>query len=142
MNYITNNSDETKQIGYRFGLRCGGGEVLCLYGDLGAGKTTFAHGFINYFLPGKRVLSPTFIIVRHYRPPQAFIKNIYHVDLYRLAKTEEILATGLTEFMCKPDSIVILEWAEKMGKFLPDKRIDIHFTMLDNDKRKISILEK
>ena len=139
MEYISNSDTETRKISEQFASRLKGGEVLCLYGDLGAGKTVFVQGMVNYFLPGKRVLSPTFTIVRHYSSLHDIIKTIYHIDLYRLEKSDEISPLGLSEFMHKPDTIVAIEWAEKLGKHLPQERIDISLKTLSDQSRSITV---
>src|SRR3990167_9714860 len=84
MKYTTGSPRETSDLGRALAARLCGGEVVCLYGDLGSGKTTFISGVINFFRPKTRVLSPTFIIVRHYRFDKAPVKNFLHADLYRL----------------------------------------------------------
>ncbi len=141
MEYTTKTIEETKKLGEGLGSKLCGGEVICLYGELGAGKTVFTSGLINFFLPKKRILSPTFIIVRHYPVIDPKIKNIYHADLYRMTNDGEIESTGLTEFINKPDSIVLVEWAEKMGKLLPKARIDVKFLITGENERNISIIK-
>jgi tRNA A37 threonylcarbamoyladenosine biosynthesis protein TsaE len=95
------------------------------------------NGFVNFFLPGKRVLSPTFIIVRNYFINHNGIKNILHADLYRLETGRDVQSLGLAEFLGKPDTIVAIEWAEKMKN---DKRsLDFKFKVLDNDLREIHL---
>jgi tRNA threonylcarbamoyladenosine biosynthesis protein TsaE len=98
-------------------------------------------GLINAFIEEKRVLSPTFIIVRHYEVRKKNIRRIYHADLYRLEKEEEIEGTGLLSFMTDPQNIVLIEWAEKLGKFLPSKRYDINIESSADNKRKIQIVK-
>ena len=142
MFYISDSSDCTRQLGWEIAAKIKGWEVLCLYGELGAGKTTFTQGLIDFFLPKKRVLYPTFIIVRHYRPVHKQIKNIYHVDLYRMNSESEIVGLGLSEFMHRPDTIVLFEWTERLGKLLPKKRVDIKFSIINNRERKIEVTEK
>lgn len=139
MDYITKNIDETKQFAARLASKLKGGEVLCFYGDLGAGKTAFIAGIVNYFLPEKRVLSPTFTIVRHYYPHKDEIKEILHVDLYRLLDASEINGLGLSEFMHKPGFIIAFEWAERLGKLLPEKRTDVHIDILSEIERRFRI---
>lgn len=139
MEYISNSDIETRKISEQFASRLKGGEVLCLYGDLGAGKTVFARGMVNYFLPGKRVLSPTFIIVRHYYPQNFPIKDILHVDLYRISQSSEVQDLGLAEFMNKSDNIVVIEWADRLSELLPEKRIDIKLETLSDQTRLIRI---
>jgi len=139
MCYISKSSKQTEKIGEKIASEMKGGEVICLYGDLGAGKTTFVHGFMEYFLPGKRIVSPTFIIVRHYTISHGKIKNIYHIDLYRISNDNEIKTLGINEFMNKSDSLVLIEWAGNLGKFLPEKRIDIRFEIKSEKTRIIKL---
>lgn len=137
--YITETPDQTKKLASRFAFRLSGGEVVCLYGELGAGKTVFVQGMIGYFLPEKRILSPTFIIVRHYQTNHNIIKRFLHIDLYRMKDMKEIRDLEFFESMHKPDTIVAVEWAEKLGNLLPKDRIDVHIKSLDEDKREINI---
>jgi len=141
-NYITNSSGETKKIAYQFAEKLKGGEVVCLYGNLGAGKTVFVQGMMEYFLPGKRVLSPTFIIVRHYSIVHTSIKRFMHIDLYRLAVPREIQDLEFWEFINNPDTIIAIEWAEKLQNLLPQKRIDVWIESLDTNKRMVKIKAK
>ncbi len=138
-NFISNNSNETIIIAQDLASRLTGDEVICLYGDLGSGKTVFAKGIIQFFIPNQRILSPTFIIVRHYQTVNKKIKNIYHADLYRIEKEGDLDAICLNEFIGQPDSIVIIEWAERLGKFLPQKRIDTRLRTLSDYSRLIII---
>lgn len=139
MNYISNNTRESKEIARNLASNLKGGEVICLYGELGAGKTVFVQGMLEYLLPGKRVLSPTFIIVRHYKVNHKIIKYFIHVDLYRTSNIKEIKDLEFFEFIHKPDSIVAIEWAEKLGNLLPEKKIDIDIKNIDENKRIINI---
>ena len=134
----TKNQEETFDAGRLFASKLKGGEVLALYGDLGAGKTSFSAGIINYFIAG-RVLSPTFIIVRHYYPKKKIINQILHADLYRLNNHKEIEDLGLKEYFNKPQVLVIIEWAEKMKSHLPGKRINIYFGYKSSSDREILI---
>ena len=137
--YITGTPIETKQLAKKIASKFTGGEVVCLYGDLGAGKTVFAQGMINYFLPKKRVLSPTFIIVRHYQINHELIKRLLHIDLYRMTSIKEIMELEFFEFMHKEDTIIAIEWAEKLGNYLPQNRIDISLNNLSEQLRSINI---
>lgn len=137
--YISRNSWQTKDLGYQIAKQLSGGEVLCLFGEMGAGKTKFISGVINFFLPGKRVLSPTFLIVRHYQLAQYSIKNLYHVDLYRIGNNYDLEGIGIAEFIQKPDTIVAIEWAERLSGIKPLRRMDITFSILTNNLRKIRL---
>ncbi len=142
MEYNSNSIIETKKIANEFASHLKGGEVVCLYGRLGAGKTVFVQGMINYFLPGKRVLSPTFIIVRHYQINHQIIKRFLHIDLYRMTNIKEIGELEFFEYLNQSDTIVAIEWAEKLEKLLPKNRLDIKIKSIDESKRIIAIETK
>ena len=115
--------------------------IICLYGDLGCGKTTFTQGFAGYF-GIKRIISPTFVIIKKYQVSSIkyqAIKTIYHIDLYRLENVEEIKAVGLEEIINDKNAIVIIEWAERMGELLPKNRIDIKFRYVGENEREIIV---
>lgn len=139
LHYITKNSTETKTLGKKIAGSLTGKKALCLYGPLGSGKTTFVSGLIDFFLPGQRILSPTFVIVRHYQTGNKKIKNIIHADLYRLSKGKHIKELGLDDFFNQPDCIVLIEWADRLSDNLPKKRKDIIFEIIDESSRKIII---
>ncbi len=132
---ITKNAQETAEVGARLA-----GErprLVCLYGELGSGKTTFTQGFAKALGVKNRLLSPTFIIVRRYDLPKNLL--FYHVDLYRLNSTDEMEELGLSEIFSDPQAFVVVEWADKLGDLLPTNRIDIHFSVVDNEKHKLTI---
>ena len=131
----TNSKEETVQVGREFAATLKGGEVACLYGDLGAGKTVFVKGVIGYFIPGKRVLSPTFIIVRHYSVKNTTVEEIIHIDLYRIDSQKDMESIGLRQFLHKPGSVVLIEWAQKLGVYLPQKRIDVKISHMGETGR-------
>lgn len=146
--FITNNYLETQEIGREFVLRSKilhrrtkGPVVICLYGNLGAGKTTLVQGVAKGLGIKKRIISPTFIIVRTYKIKDKGlkIKNFYHIDLYRIDTSQHIESLGLNEILSDRESIVVVEWAEKLGNLLPKKRIDIHIEHIDGEKRRIKI---
>lgn len=139
MKFLSHNPKETVNFGKKIAGEMKGGEALCLYGNLGSGKTTFVRGLINYFLPSLRILSPTFIIVRQYHIRDGIIKNILHVDLYRLTTERQIEDIGITEYLNQPDTIVAVEWAQKLKNLLPAKRIDIRFQIKTSSERIITV---
>ncbi|MBI3956312.1 tRNA (adenosine(37)-N6)-threonylcarbamoyltransferase complex ATPase subunit type 1 TsaE [Candidatus Gottesmanbacteria bacterium] len=112
--------------------------LVCLYGELGSGKTTFVQGFAKTFGITSRLLSPSFIIVRRYPIPQS-PGFLYHIDLYRVESENELPGLGLSEILADLDSVVLVEWAEKMGNLLPNERIDVRFITLENGSHQISI---
>lgn len=123
---VTNSPQETAHVGQKLGNWIKRKELrtICLYGELGSGKTTFVGGFAKAFGITARLLSPTFIIVRRY-PLEKDFRFLYHVDLYRSEGKRDLGSIGLSEILVDPDSIVLVEWAEKLGDFLPKKHIDV-----------------
>lgn len=111
---------------------------MCLYGELGSGKTTFVQGFAKGLGIKARLLSPTFIIVRRYIVPKEFF--FYHIDLYRINQPREIEELGLSEIFSDPNAYVVIEWAQKLAS-LPKNRLDIHFSVQEDGKHNITITE-
>lgn len=136
---ITENESETKQLGEAYAGKLKGGEILCLYGQLGSGKTTFTKGLAKGLGIESRLLSPTFIIVRHHHIQNKLFQTLYHLDLYRINNPKEALWIGLNDWLNKKENIIVIEWPEKLGEFLPKNRIDIYFKDLGDDKREIKL---
>lgn len=138
--FITASPQETARIGQELGywVREKGIRAVCLYGELGSGKTTFVQGFAKALCVTVRLLSPTFIIVRRYQrhDNSGFL---YHLDLYRMESAKDLSGLGLQEILADPDSIVLIEWAEKLGSLLPKKRIDVRFIVAEDGKHSILI---
>lgn len=136
---ITKSATETQLLAKELATTMKGGEVLLLYGDLGAGKTTFMQGFAEGFGIQHRITSPTFIIVREYQQNQ---KNLYHIDLYRTESDADLEGLGMREILQDKSAVVAIEWPEKLGSFLPEKRIEIRFETISENERKISFAFK
>lgn len=137
LNIITKKSHETEEQGFKFAQKMGSGIPVCLYGDLGSGKTTFAKGFAKGLGISQRIISPTFVIVRQHDLKNG--KIFYHIDLYRLENEEELRNIGIKEIFSDKNAIVLVEWAENLGKYKPPKRYDIKFEHLEKGQRKITI---
>lgn len=138
---ITNSFEETQKFAEEFAKTLKGGEILCLYGDLGYGKTTFIQGLARGLGVSGRIISPTFIIMRTYRikNQELRIKNIFHIDLYRMNNEQEISDLGLFDILGNPENIVAIEWPEKMGGLLPMRRIDVRLEYVEDQRRNIKI---
>lgn len=139
MKIITHSSKETIGLGERLGKRLQGGEVVCLFGDLGAGKTTLVKGIAKSLEITKRLLSPTYIIVRHYPINHKTAKTLYHIDLYRIKNVAETMDLGLKDWLSDKSAIVVIEWSERLEYLLPSDKIDIHFQYIDEYTREITI---
>lgn len=138
---ITNSFEETQKLGFDFAKKVGDVSVLALHGDLGSGKTTFIQGLAKGLGINKKIISPTFIIMRSYELP-AIISNkshFYHIDLYRIRNEDDIKELGLLELINDPGNLIAIEWPEKILKLLPEKRFNLHFEYIAENKRKILI---
>lgn len=133
---ITKTSDETQQFGKDFAQKIKAGDVIALHGDLGSGKTTFTQGLAKGLGIRKRIISPTFVIVRTYKLADS--KNFYHIDLYRIEHEKDLESLGIEEILANKDNIVAIEWPEKLGSYLSKKRFDITFEYIDENIRKIT----
>lgn len=141
---VTKSAEETQRLGAKFGRpllekgRSGLSKIVCLWGELGSGKTTFTQGLAKGLRITNRLLSPTFIIVRRYEIPKTS-NVLYHMDLYRMQGNADIEGLGFTDMLTDPNALVVIEWPERLGNLLPDKRIDIRFGVLSNGDHEITI---
>lgn len=136
---ISHSEKETKEFAQDFAQNLKGGEVLCLYGDLGSGKTTFVKGLAKGLGIKETVVSPTFILHRSYPIPRAKPLKLHHIDLYRIEGLQDVESLGLGEIFADDKSITAIEWAEKIKALLLRKRIDIFFKYLDANKRELTV---
>ncbi len=113
MKKITSTLEETQSYGEEMGKKALPGEVYLLFGELGAGKTSFVQGFAKGLGVRKRIMSPTFVIMRSYSLGKG--KSFNHVDLYRLNKGD-IEGVGVKDAVNDSSSITAIEWAERLDK--------------------------
>lgn len=138
MVYETFSPDETELIGKKLGENSKPGDVYCLNGDLGVGKTVFTKGFAEGLGITEHITSPTFTIVNEYNGRLKF----YHFDVYRIEDEDEMYEIGLDEYLFS-NGICLIEWAEKIKNLLPNNAIQINITKnLEKglDYRKIEVL--
>lgn len=146
--FITQNFKETKKLGKLLASELSGGEVICLSGELGAGKTTFTQGLLEGLGAEKPYTSPTFVVMKHYkisnksknsiRQPADKIQNIYHIDAYRISE-KDLLNLGWEEIISGENNVSIVEWADRVKKIIPKRAIWINFEWLDENRRKVSV---
>ena len=165
--YLTNSSLETKNLGQKFGKSLRQGDIVLLYGDLGAGKTTFVQGLAKGLNISDRILSPTFVLHRSHKIPQysssersesrssrpaspastrgerqggqARTITLNHIDLYRIEGKEALDSLGLIETIKESGSITIIEWADRLSDFKYKQGYRIWFKYLGKDKREIVV---
>ncbi len=108
--------------------------VICLEGDLGSGKTLFTKGFAASLEVEETITSPSYNIIKEYYSGEM---PLYHMDVYRLEKDADSI--GLTDYFDR-DGIVVIEWADLISQYLPDERLEIKFSVLDENRRLIKII--
>jgi len=138
----TKSSQKTKALAKKvlrelFKLNENKNYIICLYGDLGSGKTTFTQGLAEGLEIKEIVNSPTFLIMKKYSA-RAKKYTLYHFDCYRVSDHLEILDLGWEEIISGENNIIVIEWPEKIKKILPKKRLDIEFEFADENTRKIN----
>ncbi len=110
--------------------------TVCLWGDLGAGKTTFARYFIqSLLLTSEDIPSPTFTLVQTYETTKG---EVWHCDLYRLKSHQEVEELGLLEAFTY--AICLIEWPERLKNYLPKNRLDIHFKINSDQTRTLELV--
>lgn len=133
-------AEDTFQIGYKLALQAKPGDVFCLIGDLGVGKTVFSQGFGAGIGVQEPINSPTFTIVQVYGEGRL---PFYHFDVYRLAEEEELFEIGFDE-MIDSEGVSLIEWANRIPGSLPPhyKEIVIEKDLKQGfDYRRITIVE-
>lgn len=130
----TNSVEETRALGHAIGERLVGGLVIGLTGPLGAGKTQLVKGIAagNGFEDADQVTSPTFTLVNEYMAAL----QIYHLDAYRIESTSALAALGFDEMM-QADTVVIVEWADRVPAIMPDDTVWIQLSPTGDSRRRI-----
>jgi tRNA threonylcarbamoyladenosine biosynthesis protein TsaE len=135
--FVTRSAEETFDLAYRIGEAINEPAVFLLQGDLGAGKTVFAKGLgAGLDIDPAEVNSPTFTIVNRHEGRM----RLYHLDLYRIAGgANEVYDLGLEEMLEEPETVVIIEWPERLGAFAIPNAYQIMISDLGGNDRQIII---
>lgn len=139
--YSVHSVEETWAVAKELAKELKPGDVVCLEGDLGAGKTTFTQGLAAALGVSGAVASPTFCIVREHppRPDAPSAPVLVHMDLYRLSGEEEVESIGWEDYLSR-GAIVAVEWPERAGSLVPPDAWHIVFTASSGDEdRTISV---
>ena len=134
--FKTASEEETIALGEKLARQLPHRAAVLLIGNLGAGKTTLAKGIAKGLGAAHpdQVSSPTFTLIHEYGQQH----KVYHVDLYRLDRANEVAALGLEELFEK-DSVVLVEWGERFPQIMPADRIEIRIEAGDGDQREITV---
>jgi len=142
MEQIVQNENETKDLGQTISTSLQDGDILCLYGDLGAGKTTFVKGLAKSLGITEEILSPTFTLMNIYniKTSKPELRTLVHIDTYRLKTENDLKEIGAEDYLGQPGVVTIIEWPEKIMGLIENKKvIKIYFEHLSNHERKITI---
>ena len=129
--------DHTFLLGEFLGAIAAPGDIYCLSGDLGAGKTVFARGVANGLGVTGRVASPTFTLINEHPGRIPF----YHMDVYRLGGPDEMADLGYEEYFYG-QGVTLLEWAGVVAELLPEERLEINILQTGDDSREISFVPR
>jgi tRNA threonylcarbamoyladenosine biosynthesis protein TsaE len=138
LDFISHSPEQTRRFGARLGARLQAGDIICLEGELGTGKTCLAQGVGQGMGVLEPITSPSFTLIAEYVPPSP-APLLYHIDLYRLeAPVQEALALGLEDYFLG-DGVCIIEWADRIRPILPEERLWVRLRYVDASKRGIVI---
>jgi tRNA threonylcarbamoyladenosine biosynthesis protein TsaE len=132
---ITHSASQTFHLGERLGHLLQAGDVLCMQGDLGSGKTCLTQGIAVGLGVSGTVSSPTFVLINEY-PPRDKGPCLYHVDLYRIESSAEAFALGLEDYIYD-EGVTVIEWAERAKDIMPAERLWISLCYMDYSKRSL-----
>ena len=133
MDFFSRSPEQTRRVGSRLGGALQAGDVICLHGDLGAGKTTFVQGIAQGWGSVDSVSSPTFILVNMYR--RADQRKLFHMDAYRLESTSEAEELDLDSMLAQ--GALLIEWPERMNGLIPNERLWVNLEHIDEEEREM-----
>jgi tRNA threonylcarbamoyladenosine biosynthesis protein TsaE len=132
---ISHELKETDALGKWIAERIDQNSIICLTGDLGAGKTTLAQAIMRHLGVGEAITSPTYTIVNEYHEPL----TIFHFDVYRISNSDEMYEIGFDDYL-NQEAVIIIEWANLIKDLIPEEAIWIELKYTDEmDVREISI---
>ncbi|WP_010293753.1 tRNA (adenosine(37)-N6)-threonylcarbamoyltransferase complex ATPase subunit type 1 TsaE [Clostridium senegalense] len=138
MEFIVNTVEETQKLGIQIGKLCNSGDIICLIGDLGTGKTHLTKGIALGLEINESITSPTFNIVNEYDDGRL---KFYHFDVYRVNDPDEIAAIGFDEYIFG-DGVSVIEWANYIEELIPQDNLTIlleKVPQLGSSFRKVTI---
>ncbi len=131
--FFSRSPDQTRRIGARLGEGLSGGDLVCLEGELGAGKTTFVQGVAQGWGSLDAVTSPTFILVNEYRRPDGEL--LFHMDAYRIESGQAALELDIDRMLAR--GALIVEWPERAGSALPTDELRVTLEEVAEEHRHI-----
>ena len=136
MEYTTHSESETEALGESLAQKLRAGDVVALYGDLGAGKTAFVRGMARGLNSPMRVTSPTFTIVNEYEGSIP----LFHFDMYRLGGPDELFGIGWDDYLAR-GGICVVEWSENVETAFDGSEYTVNIEKCSEDERRITVTE-
>ncbi|MCM8780007.1 MAG: tRNA (adenosine(37)-N6)-threonylcarbamoyltransferase complex ATPase subunit type 1 TsaE [Candidatus Omnitrophica bacterium] len=142
MKIVSSSVRDTKNFGKKLAKFLRKGNILCLFGEFGSGKTVLAKGIAaGLKIKEKQVVSPSFVLLRDYKAKlegESKKTYFYHFDFYRMGNIKEILDMGYEEFIYS-DAVSVIEWADRLGKYLPKDYLEVELFIEGRNKRLIEL---
>ena len=130
LEFISRSAAQTQRLGARLGTLLQGGDVICLEGSLGSGKTSLTQGIGRGWGAQQELVSPTFVLVREYGRPEDD-ETLYHVDLYRISGPGEAWSLGIEEFLGDEDAVTVMEWPGRAESLIPPDHLWIKLDFIE-----------
>ena len=134
MERVVESAEAMRALAAALGERVASGDAIALVGDLGAGKTVFVQGLaagLGYQGP---VTSPTFTLIHVYQGGRT---TLFHADLYRLEREEELEEVGLDDIF-RQDGVAVVEWADRFPHVMPEDRLELSLEVIDAERRRVT----
>lgn len=144
--FFSANAEQTRRLGMHLGMLLLPGDVICLVGDLGSGKTTLVQGIAAGWGSTDNVTSPTFVLVNVYR--KSGEQRMYHLDTYRLSEPQSTARAADTILRVAEDldletlienGPLLIEWADRIQSILPEEHLKIHLSWVDDQQRQLAL---
>ncbi|MBT3240081.1 MAG: tRNA (adenosine(37)-N6)-threonylcarbamoyltransferase complex ATPase subunit type 1 TsaE [Chloroflexi bacterium] len=131
--FISRSPEQTRRVGMRLGAELKSGDIICLEGDLGAGKTTLVQGLASGWGSTDPISSPTYVLVNQYR--RIDDERFAHLDAYRLQNAMDADALDLEELIA--NGPLVVEWAPRIIEVLPEENLNIKMTWVEEEHRQM-----
>jgi tRNA threonylcarbamoyladenosine biosynthesis protein TsaE len=133
--FFSRSAEQTRRVGMRIGAMLHMGDMVCLQGELGAGKTTLVQGMAQGWGSADGVSSPTFVLVNVYRKPEGAL--LFHLDTYRIDSTAEAEELDLDTMLAQGP--LVIEWAERVKTLLPGENLWVKLEYLEEEQRLMQV---